>query len=190
MGTVSPALSPAVFGATEEEIRDEVAAALVDQGYSPKKAKAASLAARGNCFSDLFKSGLDFIRQSYSTPSVMLSRPIERETMKFETPAADEVRFCPGYKRTCGEPLAKMNRSGLCKKCYGNKQYHDRGKNQRAAARNSKSSKRSKSSSPAPKVVDVGRYVLEVTEEQLDRFLTKLPIVDKQMLANYYLANS
>lgn len=168
---------------TEDEIREDVAAALVDQGYSRTVAKSASIAARGDSFFEMFKSALEFVGRARST-----GRPIdinrERETMKPETAAAGR-KTCRGFEKECDEPLDQLNRSGLCRRCYGRKHYHE--KHGEKSTRKPAAARRRVVQ--ASKVIDRERVALEVTESQLDRFLTKLPIADKQMLANYYLGN-
>lgn len=117
--------------------------------------------------------------------------------MKTEKAAAEKV--CRGYRENrCDRELGPKNTTGLCSRCYGLKNYHEKVKADRSSksSRSSRTSRTSKSSRsyritrPASTVIDRERVALEVTESQLDRFLTKLPIADKIKLANHYLTFS
>lgn len=159
--------SPAEIALTDEEIRGDVAAALRDQGYTNQQARGAATVAHGQSFADMFKSALEWLQQS---------RGKNGRTKMLD----DGQKRCSGYKRECGEPLRPRNTNGLCTRCYARKNYHDKHGNGNGH----------KPKASAPKAVNHGRVALEVTEAQLDRFLSRLPLADKQMLANHYLQSS
>lgn len=178
MATPAAAITDRPLELTAEEIRDDVADALRDQGYKPNQAKAAAASALGDTFSEMFKSALEWLHKARS------SGQLERtNTMKQKQPAGGaSPKLCPGYERECGGPLRPRNTSGLCTKCYARKMYHQR--NGKASRKPAKASARRVSIST---VVNHARVALEVTEAQLDQFLTRLPLQEKLRLANHYL---
>ena len=170
----------------DREAREDVAAALVEQGFSLCQAKDASIAARGGSFTELFKSALEFVGRARAN-GIEQARSSRREIKKnMETKSsAEEPKICRGYEKECDEPLDSKNRSGLCRRCYGRMHYHKKHGNK--STRKPAAARRARVQ--ASKVIDRERVALEVTEAQLDRFLTKLPIETKQSLANHYLNN-
>lgn len=135
-------------------------------------------AARGESFSELFRSALEFVRSA---------RANGREVEMKETEAPEAAgKICPGYKDPCGAVLRPGNRTGLCVNCKARKRYAQAHKKQVLGPRKKVARPRPgrKVAAPAPASP---RVSLEVTSEQLDRFLTQLPLEEKLQLANHYL---
>ncbi|MCU1338808.1 MAG: hypothetical protein JWO19_4389 [Bryobacterales bacterium] len=111
-------------------------------------------------------------------------------------PVVVSEKRCAGFERECTEMLGQLNRTGLCSACYARKKYAEK---YSAAARGKTTPK--KLAKPArraakdvveildapPPHLDSPRVTLAVTEPQLNQFLVRLSLAEKQRLANYFL---
>ena len=180
----------------EEFVRDDVIEALMGEGFSRTQAEQTFARGTGVTFSDLFKTSLNWLtRQRSGYRSIPTSAPRKESPIPEVQPTtakpnghAPAKRYCAGYERECGQVLRDRNTSGLCARCYARKSYHDnKGLKSKPTKTAQKPAKSAAAESPASAPPLASRVTLEVTEGQLDQFLVRLPLEDKQRLANHYL---
>jgi hypothetical protein len=192
--------------ALEQFVRDDVIEALMGEGFTRSQAESGAASGSGVTFSELFKTSLNWLMVARRNGRPIANSPVPKKEPPMQTqqtspktnghaPAAIVEKRCAGYKKDCGKVIG--SRAALCSTCYANKKYAEK---YSAAARGK--------TTPAPKVPKVAkrgsdrveildaappvaaRVSLEVTEAQLNQFLVKLSLNDKQRLANHFLQSA
>jgi hypothetical protein len=144
------------------ELRDDVIAALIDEGYKRPDATHAVWAQTSLTFSDLFRDSLNWLRtpKTGSVPAV--------KTGKQKPEPSAEPRLC---QRDCGRRLRSHNQSGVCTTC------------QRAEIRQGMVlAGAPQTTQPAPQTKPVlqnaanGRFHVLLSERQVNRFLASLEL--------------
>jgi hypothetical protein len=164
---------------SREDVKDDAIQGLVDHGFRRSQAEAAVERAPGSTFSEIYKSALEWLRQgkgvSMQTPTIATSKPNGH--------VPKTLRIC---KCGCGETVPAENRFSYI---HGHL---------KRAARDSVKARpvvKLKKNKPEPNVEilappqqqDSPRVTLAVTEAQLNQFLVRLSLDEKQRLANYFL---
>jgi hypothetical protein len=187
----------------EEFVRDDVYQALIEQGFKHDQANAAARTAAGVTFSEVFKSALEWANNARRgfrvVPKPSQPKPKKESLMQTQTAAVKTNGHAPATLRTCkcgcGETVPTENRfayiqghlkrakpAANTEKCHCGRPLGHTGKHVGGKAAPAK---------PAPVVSAAppvsARVSLEVTEAQLNQFLVKLSLDDKQRLANYFL---
>jgi hypothetical protein len=159
-----------------EDIRDDVTAELIEQGYTRAQAERAVKTSQAPDFATMTREVLEFLRGA--APAAQ-SAPKPTATQE-ET--AVQKRICSGYDRKCTTELGPRTTTGLCYKCAARKAYHDK-----QAKLGKKVRKHPGTESVPEKPANGSIVMLELNEEQLNHFLVRLPLEDKHILAQRWL---
>lgn len=163
---------------TPAEIRDDVIAALIDQGFTRHHATwAVNLKlCGGEKFEDLFRKSLDLLQ---NTPTVHRGKTngANGSDPSHTSHTSDTPALCQ-----CGRPAKHRGRCAV----------------RRAAAENKKHGqapapvllKKQPAPQPPAPPTDPALISLVINEDQLDRFLTGLPIEAKRDLAQSWLSGN
>lgn len=210
---MSAAVLPAAVGrieSTPEELRGDVIGALIEQGHGRAEAKSAVAGIAASDFSTMFREALQWLRQPRAregVPELRVARTSKPEprggggaTQEPDRPRLgqgkgagfmkkQETKKCAGYNRECDEQISVKKTSGLCTRCYANKNYAEHHGITPKAAKKAANGKNGNGNGHASRDSGLGtRVALEVNEEQLNRFLTGLPLADKRALAQSWLS--
>jgi hypothetical protein len=190
------------------DVRQDVAESLVDQGYSLAAARTAADGAAGSTFSEVFRSALERVTEQRRTNGARLSgltagpavtsaapanhKPVERATKATkattteatgktirETKAALRETKPSASETKCGCGRPRSHR-GPCQ--FRRDQARAKALPLPVPEKNSSPETSERNSDPAPLAT------LHVNEDQLNRFLTGLPLAEKERLAQQWLS--
>jgi hypothetical protein len=187
----------------EQFVRDDVIEALMGEGFTRSQAEAGAACGAGITFSELFRSSLNWLmgQRRNGRPMVAPKKesPVQTQTASIAKPNghhAASLRIC---KCGCGEEVPAANRFSYINghrsrkilavkervegkaKCGCGRPLPHRGLCE--FRRTAKAAPVAEASAPPV----AARVALEVTEAQLNQFLVKLSLADKQRLANHFL---
>jgi hypothetical protein len=114
---------------------------------------------------------------------------------KKEVMETGQTKQCAGYNRVCTTQIGLGKTSGLCSKCYANKNYHDNHPPKRPAGPVKRKAKATAAPVvPAPTGIDAivtaymgeDKITISLTAAKLDKMILSLPLdVKAQLLAEY-----